>query len=80
MTKEEKKIFYADVIARILMVASVTFIAYGSFIRMLQDPAYGNTLMFTGLVFVVLFGVAVYTKKYLQKQVDSGLTFHQRGN
>lgn len=76
----EQKIKYADLIARVMIAASVIFIGYGAVVRMIQDPGYGNMLMFTGVIFVALFGVSVYAKKYLQKQIDEGQTFHQRGH
>ena len=73
----EQKIKYADTIARVLMAFSVIFIGYGSIVRLMQDASMGNMIMFTGLIFVALFGVAAYTKKSLQKRIDVGKTFHQ---
>jgi hypothetical protein len=78
-TKEQEvlqKIKYADWIARIMIAASVIFIGYGASVKLLQDAAYGNTIMLSGLVFVALFGVAVYVKKKLETSIEAGKTFH----
>ena len=76
----EQKIKYADIIARVLIAVSIIFIGYGAVVSMMQDKAMGNTIMFSGLIFVALAGVAIYVKKTLEKQIDSGKTFHAGGS
>lgn len=73
----EKRIWWADKIARILIMASVIFIGYGAVVGLMVNKAMGNQIMIIGLIFVALFGVAVYTKRNLQLRIDSGKTFHQ---
>lgn len=72
----EKKIYYSGIVARVMIAASVIFIGFGASVKLLQDPGYGNLLMGTGLVFVALFGVAVYVKIMLTKRITAGKTFH----
>lgn len=71
----EQKIRYADIVTRVMVFASVLFIGFGSVIRISQDAALGNMIMFTGLIFVALLGVAAYTKKKLQQSVDDNRPF-----
>jgi hypothetical protein len=72
----EKKIYYSGIAARVLMAASVIFIGFGASVKLLQNAEYGNVIMGTGLVFVALFGVAVYVKNELTKRITAGKTFH----
>ena len=72
----EEKIHYSDLVARIMMAASAIFIGLGASVKLLQSSEYGNLLMGTGLVFVALFGVAVYVKNELTKRITAGKTFH----
>lgn len=75
----ERRIKTADIIARILICLSVILIGGGAAVRLMQDTSLGNSIMFAGLVFVALFGVAAYTKKTLQAKIEAGKTFHNNG-
>lgn len=71
----KQRIKTADIIARVMICFSVIFIGGGAAVRILQDTALGNSIMFTGLIFVALFGVAAYTKKNLEQRLEAGKTF-----
>lgn len=79
LTEEDQirqRIKTADIAARVLIFASILFIGGGASVRIMRDASLGNSIMFTGLVFVALFGVAAYVKKELEKKLDAGKTFH----
>ena len=72
----QQRIKTADITARLMICASVIFIGGGAAVKIMQDASLGNSIMFTGLLFVALFGVAAYVKKTLQKRLDAGKTFY----
>ena len=71
----EQKIKYADIVARVMVFASVLFVGFGAVVRMTVDQGLGNMILFTGLIFIALLGVAAYTKKKLEASIEAGKPF-----
>lgn len=73
----DQKIKYSGIIARIMIMFAVIFIGYGFVVRVMTGDPNANLIAGTGLVWGVLFLVAVYTKKNLEKEKSGGTTFFQ---
>jgi len=67
----EQKIKYAGWVAKAFMIFGVIFIGWGFVVHNVQQNYIaGNSIAGTGLVFVALFGVFVYLKKRMEKEVE----------